>query len=120
MSLAAFADHVKSTLGIKYLKTSRAVCDSISRVAVVPGSGGSFLQAAKAAGADALVTGEAKHHHFLEAAALGVLLAEAGHYDTERWFTDRVFMSLQARVNEVQLDLGLKKAAIENSPYVYQ
>ncbi len=120
MSQTAFADHVKSALGIKSLKTSCTTCDSISHVAVVPGSGGSFLQAAKVAGMDALVTGEAKHHHFLEAASLGVLLAEAGHYDTEHWFVDQVFKSLQVHVNEVQLGLGLKKSIFENSPYVYQ
>lgn len=120
MSRTAFLDHIKKALGIKYLKTSRCVCDTISGVAVVGGSGGSFLAAAKEAGVDALITGEAKHHHFIEAESMGVLLAEAGHYDTERWFVDDVFMSLQARVNEVQLDLGLKKAVAETTPYVYQ
>ena len=120
MDRAAFADHVKAALGIKYLKTSHGTCDSISRVAVVGGSGGDFIAAAKKEGMDALVTGEAKHHHYLEAAALGVLLVEAGHYDTERWFVDDVFMSLQSRLNEVQLYLGLKRATCESVPYKYR
>ena len=120
MSRAAFAQHVKQAIDINCIKTSRGGCDNIDRIAVVGGSGGDFVAAARQAGANALVTGEAKHHHFIEAAALGVMLAVAGHYDTERWFVDDVFMSLQARVNKVQLDLGLKKATCEKAPYVYQ
>jgi putative NIF3 family GTP cyclohydrolase 1 type 2 len=38
---------------------------------------------AKRAGAQALVTGEAKHNLLLEAAELGLTLVDAGHYATE-------------------------------------
>ena len=48
----------------------------INRVAVVGGSGGDFLEAALAAGADALVTGEAGHHTALDARHAGLSLAE--------------------------------------------
>ena len=55
----------------------------ISRVAVLGGSGGDELYAAIAAGADALVTGEAKHHHSCDAAEVGISLIAAGHDSTE-------------------------------------
>lgn len=55
----------------------------INRVAVVGGSGGDFLKAAIAAGADALVTGEAGHHTALDARHAGLSLVAAGHYATE-------------------------------------
>lgn len=52
-------------------------------VAVCGGAGASFLQAAKAQGADALLTGEAKHHEWREAQALDIALLCAGHFETE-------------------------------------
>lgn len=63
-------------------------------VAVVTGSGASFLEAAAAQGIDALITGEAAHHNYMEACELGVLLVLAGHYATEtfgvRALVDRI------------------------------
>ena len=55
----------------------------IKTVAVCSGGGGDLIKAAAEIGADALVTGEAKHHEFLEAKRLGVALFAAGHHETE-------------------------------------
>lgn len=110
-------DHVKKSLGAESLKVSDMDIDEISKIAVVGGSGGDLVQAARYAGATALVTGEAKHHHHLAAKGIGVLLIEAGHFETEQFFIDEIFCGLQARVNEVQLLLGLKKAESVSAPY---
>lgn len=56
----------------------------IERVAVVCGAGDDFLGDAVRAGADVLLTGEARFHRALEAEALGVALIVAGHHATER------------------------------------
>ncbi len=74
----------------------------IRRVACVGGSGGEFFMQAAERGADALVTGEAKYNHFLESAAAGILLVEAGHFDTEIGFVDVMCEYLQKRKNELQ------------------
>ncbi len=55
----------------------------IKRLAVVGGSGGGCFEEALNLGADALVTGEAGHHHALDAKRLGITLIAAGHHATE-------------------------------------
>ena len=115
-----FVSRVKAALGVPSLRVSCTECSRISRVAVVGGSGGDFIAAAKKEGAQALVTGEAKHHHFIEAAASRILLIEAGHYHTECAFADAIYMSLQLRLNALQLTLGLKKVENEKAPYVFE
>ena len=57
---------------------------TIRKVAVLGGAGGDYLHPAAAAGADALVTGEAKHHEYLEAVRMGITLLDATHYATEQ------------------------------------
>lgn len=57
--------------------------DSLSRVAVVTGGGGSFIEAAAREGMDALVTGEGSHHTFVDAHELGIHVMYGGHYATE-------------------------------------
>ena len=56
----------------------------VQRVAVACGAGDDFLKDAARAGADVLLTGEARFHRALEAEALGIGLLTAGHYATER------------------------------------
>jgi len=55
----------------------------ISRVAVCGGAGAGMLRAVHAAGADAYVTADVRHHEFLEADGLGLALLDAGHDATE-------------------------------------
>jgi dinuclear metal center YbgI/SA1388 family protein len=55
----------------------------VERVGVLTGGGASALWEARERGLDALVTGEAAHHHYHEAMELGVNLYLGGHYFTE-------------------------------------
>jgi dinuclear metal center YbgI/SA1388 family protein len=55
----------------------------IERVGVVTGAGGSLVPEAASIGLDALVTGEASHHTYFDAAELGIHVLLAGHYATE-------------------------------------
>ncbi len=59
--------------------------DPVTAVGVVTGAGASLLSEAANAGIDVLVTGEAQHHHAIEAAETGVTVLLGGHYATEVW-----------------------------------
>ena len=75
--------HVKAALGcggVKYVPCG----GEITRVAVCGGAGGDFIAPAAQAGAQALVTGECRHHERLLAEQLGLSVIEAGHFCTER------------------------------------
>jgi putative NIF3 family GTP cyclohydrolase 1 type 2 len=59
-------------------------------VAVVTGSGADYLEAAAEAGADLLVTGEAKGKTYHEAREAGIGVILAGHYATETFGVSRL------------------------------
>lgn len=68
------------------LSTGVTVADSgniIKKVALCGGAGADFMHDAANAGCDAYITGEAKHHEFLDAKAMGITLIAAGHFETE-------------------------------------
>ncbi len=119
MRKGEFLEYIKKTLNVKTLRVSKSDIDTVKKAAVIGGSGGGFSTVAKNAGAQALVTGEAKHHHFIEAVETGVLLVEAGHFETERHFTPEVFISLQSRINALQLDVEIIKAQSVHPLYEY-
>jgi dinuclear metal center YbgI/SA1388 family protein len=75
-------DHVSESLGF----TSSLVADTgrrIEAVAVLGGSGGSFIAEAAASGAHAFVTGDVDYHDALLAESLGLTVIDAGHAATE-------------------------------------
>jgi putative NIF3 family GTP cyclohydrolase 1 type 2 len=57
---------------------------TIERVAVLGGSGASFIGAAVKAQAQAYLTSDCKFHQFQESRDRGLILIDAGHYATER------------------------------------
>ena len=77
-----FAHYVKKVLHcgcVRFVPGNRKV----KTVGICSGAGADYLEPALAAGADAFVTGEVKHHQFLLARELGATLVEGGHFYTE-------------------------------------
>jgi len=68
----------------------------IDRVAVLGGSGASFISAVVKTGAQAYLTSDCKFHQFQESRDRGLILIDAGHYATERPACDRLVTKLQA------------------------
>lgn len=69
---------------------------TISRVAVLGGSGASFIGAVAKTGAQAYLTSDCKFHQFQESRDRGVILIDAGHYATERPACDRLVQKFQS------------------------
>lgn len=68
----------------------------ISRVAVLGGSGASFISAVVKTGAQAYLTSDCKFHQFQESRDRGLVLIDAGHYATERPACDRLVQKLRS------------------------
>jgi len=69
----------------------------VSRVAVAPGSGEDLVDAARAAGAEVLVTGDLRHHTARRALDAGLSLVDAGHIATERPGLERLLALVAAQ-----------------------
>ena len=76
--------------------------NEIARVAVCGGAAMELLGDAIAAGADAFVTGDLKHHEALDAVALGVTVVAAGHFETERPSLAALQKRIQAAFPELE------------------
>ena len=96
---------------VKFADTGKPV----RRLAVISGAGGSLFAEAIAEGADCLLTGEANHHHALDAKRLGLSLIAAGHYATEFPVTAAVAAALRAALPEVEVLVS----AENRDPYTY-
>lgn len=81
---AELAARAGRTLGCTVVALAADPNHRVASVAVACGAGDDFLNDAAAAGADLLLTGEARFHRAIEARELGIALLVAGHHATER------------------------------------
>lgn len=106
-----FAEKLKASLGgtVSYTLPEK----EIERVAFCSGSGGDLITLAKEVGADALLTGEAKHHQYLLSNDSGVSLLVAGHYETENIICDTLQKLLEENFGDrVEFRLSTQKPPV--------
>jgi dinuclear metal center YbgI/SA1388 family protein len=84
MSFDGFCEMVKDVLSVEDARVCGDPESRVSKVAVLGGSGGGSIGLAKSLGVDAFVTGDVRHHQFVEARAIGLNVIDATHFHTER------------------------------------
>ncbi|UOQ77413.1 Nif3-like dinuclear metal center hexameric protein [Hymenobacter sp. 5516J-16] len=88
-----FRQLLKTALGVPVVKHTE-FAGPITRVALCGGAGSFLLGKARAAGADAYVTGDLKYHEYFGAEGQ-LLLCDVGHFESEQ-FTGEIFRDLLA------------------------
>lgn len=105
-----FACKVKSVLGGRVSLTNPEKV--IKNVAVCSGSGGDLINVAKAEGADALLTGEAKHHEYLISNESDISLIVAGHYETENIICEKLADKLKTEFADIEIMVSTGSAPV--------
>ncbi len=95
LSAEDFAKKIKSALGgaVSFTDSGK----TIKTIALCSGAGGDMVAEAKAIGADAFLTGEAKHHEYLLSKDFGISLFVAGHFETENIICEYLYKSLKEK-----------------------
>ena len=100
-----FAKIIKSALGGAVSFTDAG--KTIKTVALCSGGGGDLVAEAKNIGADAFLTGEAKHHEYLLSKDSGVSMFVAGHFETENVVCEYLYNSLNEKFgNEIEIKVS--------------
>ncbi len=110
MTARQLAGYVKERLHCKGLRFYEGP-GLISCVALCGGAGGSLLDAAKAQGAQALVTADVKHNVFLDAKNCNMTLIDGGHFATENVIIPRLAEGLHRQFP--QLPVTIASANVE-------
>jgi dinuclear metal center YbgI/SA1388 family protein len=109
-SLREVAQQVRKFLKVDGLHQVGSDEQSIRSIAVACGSAGQFLDSARRAGCDLLVTGETSFHTCLEAEAEGVALLLPGHYASERFGVEALAEVLKAEFKTLKVWASQREA----------
>lgn len=119
VTLEEFARGVKEALGVAAVRMGGPPGGIVRTAAVCGGSGGDFWPLAKAAGADALVTGDIGYHAARDMLAAGVVFIDAGHYGTERVVLEPLARRLGERCRERGLEVEFIVSTVNGDPFVW-
>ena len=90
------------TGGIRY---SKLLNKKVKKIAVLGGSGSFAISAAKSLSADVLVTSDLKYHDFFQAENQ-ILLADVGHFESERYVKNYIFDYLSKKIHTFAIILS--------------
>lgn len=113
-SEADFLNFVKHKMDAKGIRHSAYTGKAIKKVAVLGGSGSFAISHAIAVGADAFLTADLKYHQFYEAEGK-LLLADIGHFESERFTANFMADYLLGKVAGVPVILS----SIDTNPVNY-
>ncbi|HHW12449.1 MAG TPA: Nif3-like dinuclear metal center hexameric protein [Firmicutes bacterium] len=80
---SGFLAEVKTLFNDETLRWGGFPRETVSKIAVIGGSGGKYLGQAKRKGAEVLITSDLGYHDFLHAEQLGMTIVEVGHHTIE-------------------------------------
>lgn len=102
-TLGDFVESVKTSFSLDGIHIVGQLSNSVKKIAVACGSGGSFLEKARRAHCDTFVTGEATFHTCLEAKANNMSLVLLGHYASERFAVEALAERLKQKFDGVEV-----------------
>ncbi len=109
-----FIVYLKEKMDCKIIRHTALVKGVISRVAICGGTGSFLLQSAKKAGADIFISADFKYHEFFDAEN-EIIIADIGHYESERFTKELIFEIL----NENFPNIALHLSHINTNPIFY-
>ena len=109
-----FFQLVKDQMKVDHIRHSEFLNKNIKKVAVLGGSGSFAIKNAIRSGADAFLTADLKYHNFYEAENR-ILLADIGHYESERYTKNYIVDFLRKKI----LNFAIILSEINTNPVKY-
>ena len=113
MDSQAFIEMVKNAFALPVVRCSRPLPTPVRRVAMCGGAGGSMIEEAMAAGADAYLCGDISYHNFFTDE--GFMLLDVGHYESEIDIVEKLFGLLSEKIHT----FAVRKTQNNNNPVYY-
>ena len=106
-----YLDLIKASLWASHLIIYGENKDYIEKVAVCGGSGSDFIKDAYKQGADIYITGDIKYHDAQLGHQLGLIIVDAGHFNTERVILPIIKDYLQENLdNKIEIEVLMESS----------
>jgi len=118
MTLAEFANLVKSSLGVSNVRVVGDLTSKVRKVAVLGGDGNKYFMSAKFKGADVYVTGDIYYHTAHDAMMQGLNMIDPGH-NVEKVMKSGVTKILQKMCQASGYDVDIFPSEENTDPFQF-
>lgn len=116
MTLRELTETVKQTLNSKMIRFIGNPDRKIYKVGVITGAGADFMADVKAV-ADVLITGDMKYHEAQAALQMDLGVIDAGHFETEQIYVEKLGELLQQAFEEKSYDVNVIISEVDINPF---
>ncbi len=103
MSIATLAELVKAKFHVPTVRVFGELGDIVETAAVMPGSGGGYIEDVLRAKADVMITGDISHHQGIDAVEQGLAIIDAGHHGIEKLFISYMEEFIKRELPEIKI-----------------
>ena len=114
LKVELFLDQLKSSMGLRVIKTTKLIKDEVSRIALCGGSGRFLLERAIAAKADVFISADFKYHDYFEANN-DIIVADIGHYESEVFTKELIY----ERLTKNYAKFAFRLSEVDTNPINY-
>lgn len=114
VTLEQFAEHVKESFDVPFVRVVGDQSKKIKQVAVIGGDGNKYINQAKIKGADVLITGDIYYHTAHDALGIGLNMIDPGHHIEKIMKTELVKV---LRERSKHLDVEYMSSNIVTEPF---
>jgi len=105
---------VKEKLNIPGVKVVKAK-ETVSKLAIINGSGQDFFQRAESMGADCIITGDTTYHYASDYKEMGISIIDTGHFASE-WL---VYLNVINKIKDIFMDVEIITSKKAEDPYIF-
>ena len=114
IKLEDLIEQVKSKLNINNLRVVKGT-DTVSKIAIINGSGQDFFGKAIGMGADCIITGDTSYHFASDYKEMGINILDVGHFASEQV----TFFNVMERLKEKFSDVEFITSKVEEDPFSF-
>ena len=114
IKLEDLIEQVKSKLNINNLRVVKGT-DTVSKIAIINGSGQDFIAKAMRLGVDTVITGDTTYHFASDYKEMGMNILDVGHFASEQIIFFNVMKQIESKFNNVIFI----KSSVEEDPFEF-
>lgn len=115
LNLESLIEQVKSKLNINNLRVVRGT-DTVSKIAIINGSGQDFIGKAMSLGVDTVITGDTTYHFASDYKEMGINILDVGHFASEQIVFFKVMTQIESMFNNVIFI----RSSVEEDPFTFE
>lgn len=115
IKLENLIEQVKRKLNISNLRVVKAN-NTVSKIAIINGSGQDFIGKAMNLGVDTVITGDTTYHFASDYKEMGINILDVGHFSSEQIVFFNVMKQIESKFN----DIVFIESKIEEDPFTFE